>query len=67
MTKKSDPETVWTLSVPQAGKKYLGLGERSAYRAAASGLIPTITVGGKKRVPAKILERQLGARNDDDA
>ena len=61
MTKQSrQPDTVWTMSIPEAGRKYFGIGERSSYRAAASGLLPTIKVGGKTRVVILLLEQQLG-------
>ena len=48
-----------TLSVPQAGYLYLGLGRDSAYAAAKAGLIPFIQVGRLKRVPIAAMERML--------
>jgi hypothetical protein len=48
-----------TLSVPDAGRLYLGLGRISAYRAAARGDLPVIRVGGLLRVPVAALERLL--------
>ena len=48
-----------TLSVPEAGKRYFGLGRNSAYDAAARGEIPTIKIGRLLRVPVRALERML--------
>jgi hypothetical protein len=57
--KKSEPDVAWTMSVPEAGKKYLDAGERASYRAADRGLLPTIQVGGKRRVLVRVLEQRL--------
>jgi hypothetical protein len=54
-----------TISVPQAGKCYFGLGKNASYEAARRGDIPTIRIGGRLRVPVVALERMLadaGAR-----
>jgi hypothetical protein len=51
----------WTMSVPDAGKKYLGLGRNASYEAAGKGQIPTITVNKTMRVPVPLMERMLGA------
>jgi hypothetical protein len=59
MNKKKEPEVAWTMSIPEAGKQYLGVGERSSYRAADRGLLPTIEVGGKRRVLIRVLEQRL--------
>lgn len=48
-----------TLSVPQAGALYCGLGRNGSYEAAKRGLIPTIDVLGKKRVPIILMDRRL--------
>jgi excisionase family DNA binding protein len=52
-------ETVETISVPEAGRRYLGIGKVSAYRAAKAGLIPTIKVGRLLRVPKRLMERRM--------
>ena len=36
-----------TMSVPEAGQRYFGLGCNSSYAAAARGDLPTIKVGGR--------------------
>jgi len=60
MTDKSpEPTTVWTMSVPAAGKKYYDLGKNASYRAAKVGTIPTIKVGNLLRVPVRRIERKL--------
>jgi excisionase family DNA binding protein len=48
-----------TISVPEAGKAYLGLSRGAAYQAAAAGLIPTIRVGRLLKVPVSAMERLL--------
>ena len=48
-----------TISVPQAGRDYLGLGKNAAYQAAARGEIPVLKFGGKLRVPVVALKRLL--------
>jgi hypothetical protein len=50
---------VKTMSVPEAGKKYFGIGKNAAYDAARRGEIPVIRIGGKLRVPVIRLERML--------
>ena len=47
-----EPPPPLTFDVPEAGAM-AGLGRSASYRAAAAGLIPTISLGRKKRVPAK--------------
>lgn len=54
-----------TLSVPEAGKRYYGIGRNAAYRAAARGDIPTIRVGGLLRVPVVRMEKKLQGRDDE--
>lgn len=48
-----------TMSVPDAGWKYYGLGRNSSYDAVRQGLIPTIQVGKKLRVPIEAMKRKL--------
>jgi hypothetical protein len=50
-----------TISVPQAGKEYFGLGRKASYEAARRGDIPVIQVGRLKRVPVGAMERKLEA------
>jgi hypothetical protein len=53
-------ETSLVMSVPEAGRRYLGLKSKSAaYRAAAMGVIPTIQFGSRKIVPIAAMERVL--------
>ena len=48
-----------TISVPEAGKQYYGIGKNASYDAAARGEIPTIKVGRLLRVPVAAMERKL--------
>ncbi len=48
-----------TISVPEAGRVYLGIGRDAAYQAAAAGQIPTIRIGRLLRVPVIAMERML--------
>jgi hypothetical protein len=48
-----------TISVPEAGKDYFGIGRNAAYEAAARGEIPTIKIGKLLRVPVVALEEML--------
>jgi excisionase family DNA binding protein len=52
-----------TISVIEAGRKYLGLGKHASYRAAARGEIPAIRIGGIMRVPVAAMERLLDRRS----
>jgi len=53
------PEGLKTLSVPQAGAIYFGLGRNASYTAAARGEIPTVRIGHTLRVPVAALERLI--------
>jgi Helix-turn-helix domain len=48
-----------TISVPEAGQHYFGLGRNAAYAAAERGEIPTIRIGRLLRVPVRALEKML--------
>jgi hypothetical protein len=48
-----------TVSVPEAGEKYFGLGRAGSYAAASRGDLPTIRVGRRLRVSVVALERML--------
>jgi hypothetical protein len=52
-------EEVWTMAVPEYGRKYLKIGRNASYAAAKSGLIPTITIGRTLRALVKVGERKL--------
>jgi hypothetical protein len=54
-----DDQSVKTLSVPEAGRVYFGLGRNASYAAATRGEIPTIWIGGRRRAPVVLLERML--------
>jgi hypothetical protein len=53
-----DDEQELTFSVPEAGAM-ADLGRNASYRAAKRGEIPTIRLGGKRRVPATRWRRIL--------
>lgn len=46
-----------TISVPQAGRTYLGIGRDASYEAARRGDIPVIKIGKLLRVPVAAMER----------
>jgi len=48
-----------TMTVPEAGEKYYGLGRDASYAAAQRGDIPTIRVGRLLRVPIAAMDRKL--------
>jgi hypothetical protein len=48
-----------TLSVPTAGKLYFDLSRNGSYAAARAGVIPTIRVGRRLRVPVAAMEKLL--------
>jgi hypothetical protein len=52
-------ESTWTMTVPDAGKRYYCLSRNAAYAAAERGDIPTIRVGRLLRVPVKAMEQLL--------
>ena len=56
-----------TLTVPEAGWRYLGLSRNSSYAAAERGEIPTIRVGRLLRVPVRAMERLLDQPRRDVA
>ena len=60
-----------TISVPEAGKIYLGIGRDAAYEAARRGDIPVIQIGKLKRVPIARLESMLAdpppAKSDSES
>ncbi len=52
-------ETVLTISVPEAGRRYLGISRGASYAAAERGEIPTVRIGRLKRVPVKAMDALL--------
>jgi hypothetical protein len=48
-----------TLSVPEAGRLYFGLGRGASYEAARRGELPVIRIGRLLRVPVIAVERML--------
>ena len=48
-----------TLTVPEAGRTYFGIGRNASYEAARRGDIPTIRIGRLLRVPIVQMERKL--------
>jgi hypothetical protein len=50
-----------TMSIPEAGAEFYGIGEAASYAAAARGEIPYIQVGGLKRVPIALMEAKLAS------
>jgi len=48
-----------TLPIPEAGRKYFGLGRNASYAAAKRGDIATIRIGRLLRAPVVVLERRL--------
>ncbi|TPJ27161.1 helix-turn-helix domain-containing protein [Mesorhizobium sp. B2-8-3] len=51
-----------TLSVPDAGAVFYGLGRNGSYEAAKRGDIPTIRIGRKIVVPVAPIANKLGLR-----
>jgi hypothetical protein len=64
---KKSTEVPFTESVPELGKRLLGLGRQSSYAAARRGEIPTIRVGGKLRGLTRVLEARLARDPQDNA
>ena len=51
----------FTLTVPEAGRRYYGLSRAGSYEAAQRGDIPPIRIGRLLRVPVRAMERLLDA------
>jgi hypothetical protein len=52
-------EDAKTLSIPEAGRRYFGLGRNASYEAAKRGEIPFIRIGGRLRSPIVVLDRMM--------
>ena len=64
------PPKCATVSVPEAGKQYYGIGKNASYEAARRGEILVIPVGRLLRVPVVAMDRKMeraGERDDVDA
>ena len=48
-----------TISVPEAGKQYYGIGKNASYEAARRGEILVIQVGRLKRVPVVAMDKKM--------
>ncbi len=60
-------KTPRTMTIPEAGKYYLGLSRNGSYQAAARGEIPFVKIGRLKRVPSHLMERRLEAADKSAA
>jgi hypothetical protein len=60
-------DTQETISVPEAGARYFGLGRIASYDAANRGEIPFIQIGRVKRVPVRAMERKLDRVGEETA
>ena len=58
-------DTPFTMSIPAAGKRYLGLGRNASYEAAKRGDLPIVEVGRLKRVLVRVLETRLESEPSD--
>lgn len=58
-THQGDDVVPLTLSVPDAGWKFYGLGRNGSYRAAKRGDLVTVRVGRLLRVPVAAQQRKL--------
>jgi hypothetical protein len=56
---KRRPGLPRTMSIPEAGWEFYGLGEAASYAAAKRGDIPYVQVGSLKRVPIALMEQKL--------
>jgi hypothetical protein len=52
-------QAIETISIPEAGRRYFGIGHNASYDAAARGEIPFIKVGRLKRVPIRLMEARM--------
>jgi hypothetical protein len=58
----SEVDLPWTMSVPEAGARFYGVGVNRAYEMAKLGLMPTVSLGGrqKRAVPRAIIKQLAG-------
>ena len=57
--RRRQDQSAHTMSVPDAGLKYFGLGRNASYAAAKRGEIPVIRIGGKVRAVVAAIHRML--------
>jgi len=62
----AEKEREWTVSVPEAGRRYWGLSRNGSYEAARRGEIPTVRVGRKLRAVIRKIELQLSGCVESD-
>lgn len=55
-----------TMSVPEAGRVFYGIGRDASYAAAKTGAIPVIQIGRLLRVPVIAMERKLDRVGEAD-
>ncbi len=55
-----------TISVPEAGRIFYGIGRDASYQAAARGDIPVIRIGRLLRVPVVAMQRKLDRVGEAD-
>jgi hypothetical protein len=53
------------MPVPEAGRRYFGLGRNASYGAARRGQIPTIRIGSRIFAVVAALDRMVGARRSN--
>ena len=62
-------ESEWTLSIPQAGKRFFNLGRMASYQASfevgsgEKGVIPYVRVGRFKRALPRLIEKMLAGES----
>ena len=54
-------EAPLTISVPEAGRRYLDMSRGASYQAAERGEIPTVRIGRLLRVPVAAMDAMLAA------
>ena len=54
-----DDATPKTMSVPEAGRHYFGIGRDASYQAVKTGQIPVVKIGKLLRVPIIAMDRML--------
>src|SRR5262245_38500130 len=58
-----DIEPAWSMSVPEAGRKYFGLGKKASYDNAgppgSGALIPTLKAGRLLKAMPRLIEKRL--------
>jgi hypothetical protein len=52
-------QTLESMSIPEAGWEFYGIGPGASYEAAKRGEIPFIKVGRLKRVPRRLMEAKM--------